>query len=170
MLILQPIDFKEACDFVSRYHRHHRPPVGAKYSIAVNDGQSIVGVAICGRPVARMLDDGLTIEVARVCTTGVRNACSILYGACARVAKAQGYRKIITYTLPSEGGASLRAAGWVLTLENAGGGLWIKSGVVRNNDWPIEQKHRYELILNQEARRFRVHADMESNHEQSLFD
>ena len=76
-----------------------------------------------GRPVARNSDNGYTLEVNRVCTDGARNACSMLYGAAWRAAKALGYRRLITYTLPAEGGASLRAAGWKL-LGERGGGNW----------------------------------------------
>lgn len=85
---------------------------GHKFSIGcVADGE-LVGVVIAGRPVSRYLDDGLTLEVTRLCSTGEKNACSILYGAAARAARAMGYRRIITYTLDSEDGTSIRAAGW----------------------------------------------------------
>lgn len=99
MLNLQPITFEEACEFVRRHHRHHVPPQGHKFSIAVNDGEKVVGVIIVGRPVARHLDDGWTLEVTRCCTDGTRNACSMLYGAARRTAWALGYRRLITYTL-----------------------------------------------------------------------
>ena len=92
--------------------------------MAVADEQNqIRGVAIVGRPVARNLDDGWVLEVNRCCTDGTRNACSMLYQAAWRVAKAMGYRKLITYTLPKEGGASLRGAGWKC-LGERGGGNW----------------------------------------------
>ena len=84
----------------------------------------MVGVAICGQPVARRLDDGKTIEVRRVCTGGAKNACSCLYGACARIAREFGYERIITYTLHSESGASLRAAGYTIVTTEAGGVSW----------------------------------------------
>ncbi len=71
-----------------------------------------MGVAIVGRPVSRYLDDGATLEVNRLCSTGEKNVCSFLYGAAARAAKALGYQRIITYTLDTEPGTSLRAAGW----------------------------------------------------------
>ena len=113
MLELRPISLKEANDFVTKHHRHHRPVVGHKFSIACSDaGGAIHGVAIVGRPVSRYLDDGLTLEVNRLCTDGTRNACSMLYSASWRAAKALGYRHIVTYTLDTEDGASLRAAGW----------------------------------------------------------
>lgn len=122
-LSITPIALDEANAFVAVHHRHHKPVPGAKFCIAVSNGETVHGVAIVGRPVARMSDDGWTLEVNRVCTDGARNACSMLYGACWRAAKALGYRRLITYTLPEEGGASLRAAGWKL-LGLRGGGNW----------------------------------------------
>jgi len=98
--------------FVAVHHRHLAPPVSGLFAIGVASGRKLVGVAIVGRPVARALQDGNTAEVSRVCTTGARNACSKLLGACRRVAVALGYSRLITYTLASEPGASLRAAGW----------------------------------------------------------
>lgn len=122
-LSVTPINFDEANAFVLRHHRHHKPVIGAKFCVAVSDSESVRGVAIVGRPVARHLDDGWTLEVNRCCTDGARNACSMLYGAAWRIAKAMGYRKLITYTLQEEGGASLRASGWQL-VGARGGGNW----------------------------------------------
>lgn len=112
MLTIRPITLKAANDYVSRLHRHNQPTTGHKWSLACYDGERLCGVAIAGQPIARKLDDGLTIEVRRLCTDGTKDACSKLYGACARVAKEMGYRKIITYTLISEPGTSLKASGW----------------------------------------------------------
>ncbi|MDH0342061.1 XF1762 family protein [Chromobacterium haemolyticum] len=123
MLEITPITIQEANALVERLHRHHKPVPGAKFCIAVSDHTGVRGVAIIGRPVARALDDGWTLEVNRCCTDGAKNACSMLYGAAWRAAKALGYRRLITYTLPSEGGASLRAAGWRL-VGKRGGGNW----------------------------------------------
>ena len=127
-LTLSPISLAEANAFVSLHHRHHKPVPGAKFCVAaVADDAQVVGVAIVGRPVARMSDDGYTLEVNRCCTDGTHNACSMLYGAAWRAAKAMGYRRLITYTLPEEGGASLRATGWRL-IGLRGGGNWnVKS-------------------------------------------
>jgi hypothetical protein len=122
-LIIVPITLEEANAMVQKMHRHHKPVVGHKFSIGVASESTIVGVAIIGRPVARGNDDGMTLEVNRCCTDGTKNACSMLYGAAWRASKAMGYRRLITYTLPSEGGASLRAAGWTLIGER-GGGNW----------------------------------------------
>lgn len=116
-----PVNLEQANDFVRRLHRHNKPVTGARFSIGVQEGEQLVGVAIVGRPVAPRLDDGRTVEITRVCTDGTRNASSMLYGACRKAAKAMGYERIFTYTLPEEGGASLRAAGFRLDKEDAGG-------------------------------------------------
>jgi hypothetical protein len=109
-----PVTFEQACQFVAMWHRHHQPPVGHKFSIGVAAGEKLVGVAMVGRPVARHLDDGRTLEVNRTATDGTPNANSLLYGAAWRAAKALGYRRLITYTQAGESGASLRGAGWTV--------------------------------------------------------
>jgi len=113
-LVIVPLSLPEANAFVELHHRHHRPCVGHKFSVGAAVGGEIVGVAIVGRPVSRVLDDGMTLEVNRVATDGTRNACSALYGACRRATFALGYTRLLTYTLPAEGGASLRASGFRL--------------------------------------------------------
>lgn len=139
-LNLQPISLKEACRFVADHHRHHKAPVGGLFAVAVNDGEEVVGVAIIGRPVARMLQDGWTAEVTRLCVLdGHPNACSKLYAACWRAARALGYRRLLTYILKSEPGTSLKAAGWKC-LGNAGGGSWDRPSRPRVDTAPIEQK------------------------------
>lgn len=115
-----PVTLESANDFVRRLHRHNKPVVGAKFCIGVANSE-LVGVAIVGRPVAPKLDDGLTAEITRVCTDGTPNAASMLYGACRKASRAMGYDRIFTYTLPEEGGASLRAAGFKLDKDDAGG-------------------------------------------------
>ena len=119
-LRIVPVTLETANDFVRRLHRHNKPVVGSKFCIGVAK-DVLVGVAIVGRPVAPKLDDGFTAEITRVCTDGTRNAASMLYGACRKAAKAMGYDRIFTYTLPEEGGASLRAAGFKLDKDDAGG-------------------------------------------------
>ena len=108
MLSLVPVSLREANEFVRQHHRHHKPTAGHKFSIGVQEDGRLAGVAICGRPVSRFLDDGYTLEVNRLCTDGARNACSMLYGAAVRAAKAMGYHKVITYILDSECGVSLK--------------------------------------------------------------
>ncbi|WP_423196776.1 N-acetyltransferase domain-containing protein [Cupriavidus sp. H19C3] len=142
-LTIVPITFAEANEFVRRHHRHHRPPVGCKFCVAVSAGGAVVGVAQVGRPVSRALDDGWTLEVNRLCTDGHRNACSMLYAAAWRAARALGYRKLITYTLREEGGASLRAAGWKVVAETDGGS-WSCPSRPRVDTHPLQAKLRWE--------------------------
>ena len=110
-----PITQREAKAFIAEHHRHHRPPVGSVFQVAVARGEKVVGVAMVGRPVARMLDDGWTLEVTRLCTLDgeeAQHAASKLYAMCWRISREMGYRRLGTYTLESERGASLVAAGW----------------------------------------------------------
>lgn len=143
-LELVPMTRDEAGAFIVQHHRHHGRPAGHCFAIgAARDGR-VVGVAMVGRPVARALQDGWTAEVTRLCVLDEqRNACSFLYGACWRAARAIGYRRLITYTLPSEGGASLRAAGWTLIGE-AGGGSWSRRERPRVDKHPTQVKLRWE--------------------------
>lgn len=146
-LVITPIDFAEANAFVSSTHRHHKSMVGCKFCVAVSDEKEKVrGVAIVGRPVSRHLDNGWTLEVNRCCTDGAKNACSMLYGAAWRIAREMGYRKLITYTLPEEGGASLRATGWKL-VGLRGGGNWNTKSRPRIDtaEHLIGQKHLWEV-------------------------
>lgn len=145
MLQLQPISQKEAFAFIKKYHRHHGSPRGWKFGIGVNDGEKVVGVLVAGRPVARRFDDGYTVEVTRCCTNGMVNACSMLYGAAWRAAKALGYRRLITYTLKSEPGTSLVASGWRLLGETRGGS-WNRGCRPRVDTHPTEQKQLWEAV------------------------
>ena len=138
-----PITLKKGNEIVTQWHRHHKPSVGHKFSIGLMELDAYIGVAICGRPVARGSDDGLTLEVARLCTNGTQNACSMLYGACARVAKEMGYKKIQTYILLSEPGISLKASGWVMEAVTAGGQWKRNDGVINRTDQPTEPKQRW---------------------------
>lgn len=138
-LTIVPCALDEANAFVPRHHRHHKPTRGHKFSLGVSAGEKIVGVAIVGRPVSRILDDGWTLEVNRTCTDGTRNANSMLYGAAWRAAKSLGYRRLITYSLPDEGGASLRGAGWKM-LGQRGGGTWNCPSRPRVDKHPTQAK------------------------------
>lgn len=137
--MLQPITFEEAASFVDRFHRHHKRPQGYKFCVAVGDGETVLGVAIVGRPVGRMVDDGWTLEVTRVCTTGHKNAASMLYGACWRAAKALGYKRIRTATLAEEPGTSLVAAGWT-RIGTTPGGSWSRVTRPRIDKHPLGPK------------------------------
>ena len=112
MLEIRPCSFRQAKEYVKNHHRHNHPPVGHKFSIVCYDDDRLCGVCMVGRPVSRALDDGTTAEVNRCCTDGTKNACSILYGAACRAAKAMGYKRIYTYTREDEPGTSLKASNW----------------------------------------------------------
>ena len=143
MLEITPMALKEANAYVEQNHRHHGPVVGHKFSIGLSDGEKIVGVAIVGRPVSRYLDDGRTLEVNRCCTDGTRNACSILYAAAWRAARAMGYQKLITYILDTEPGTSLKAAGWQCA-GLAGGLRWTGKRQPKEDQYPAQMKLRFE--------------------------
>jgi hypothetical protein len=126
----QPLHLREANEFVAKHHRHNLPTVGGKFAIgAVQDGK-LVGVAVAGRPICRRLDDGKTLEVLRVATDGTANACSFLYARVAKIARLMGYTTVITYTLTSESGSSLRAIGAKST------------GPLRSHDWGNDARPR----------------------------
>lgn len=143
MLEITPITLRQANEFVNQHHRHHKGSKGHKFSIGVCSDGRLVGVCICGRPVSRIFDNGITLEVNRLCTDGTRNACSILYAAAYKAAVAMGYKKVITYILESESGTSLKAAGY--KCEGRAGGLeWNgRSKPKDKNQYPHEFKTRW---------------------------
>lgn len=151
-LLLAPLTREEANAFIAAHHRHRSPVVGHLFALGAGfwDGSGprsesacIVGVAIVGRPSARELQDGWTAEVTRVATDGTRNACSFLYGRAWRACRALGYRKLVTYTLAEEGGASLRAAGWVIVGETRAES-WHREPRPRVDRYPLQRKLRWE--------------------------
>ena len=142
---IRPITLKVANEFINKHHRHHGGTVGCKFSIALFEGEKMIGVAICGRPVSRRLDHGEICEINRLCTLGGENSCSALYGACSRIAKEMGYKKIITYILESESGISLKASNFSCDGE-AGGTHWTGDRD-RGQNIPYEKKLRWSRIL-----------------------
>lgn len=144
MIELVPITLIEARAFVEGTHRKLRAPIGGLFAIAASDGDRIRAVVIVSRPISRNLADGWTCEVSRLASDGVPNACSMLYRAAWRAARAMGYRRLVTYTLAEEGGASLRAAGFRLVGE-AGGGSWSRASRPRVDLHPTQTKLRWEL-------------------------
>ena len=142
-LDIMPLPLEEANAFVARWHRHHKPVPGCKFCIGCSLDGEVVGAAIVGRPVARALDDGWTLELNRLASDGTRNVCSKLLGAVRRAAFALGYRRLLTYTLAQEGGASLRAAGWRL-LGERGGGSWHCPSRPRVDTHPLQRKLMWE--------------------------
>lgn len=153
-LSLVPITLKEAHVFVSDHHRHHDPDVGGRFAIGAALSREIVGVSVVGNCKARMLDaDAYTAEVTRVAVIElprlesghVVGVCSFLYAACWRAWRAMGGRRLVTYNLPDESGASLRGAGWVCIGE-AGGGSWDREDRPRVDTHPTQTKFRWERV------------------------
>ena len=140
------LDLSEANELVSRWHRHHPPAVGHRFSIGAmdTDTNKVVGAIVVGRPVSRMLDNGWTMEVTRCVTDGTRNACSMLYAAAWRAAKAMGCTRLITYVLASESGGSLKASGWK-EIGARGGGLWGRKDRPRVVKSPTGVKTLWEI-------------------------
>ena len=122
MIQVVPIKLSEAIIFVDNFHRHNKGPQGGLFSLGASDGKQLVGVAIVGRPVSRHLDDGQTVEVTRCCVVdnAPKGCCSFLYAKAWQASKALGWKKLITYTLQSESGSSLKGAGWKIVAELKG--------------------------------------------------
>lgn len=140
-----PISFSEAKKFVIDHHRHHKSLVGWKFGCGLQDSDdNLVGVVIVGRPVNRNLDDGLTLEVTRCCTLGDKNACTILYSRAIRAAKALGYRRLVTYTLEDESGASLKASNFIF-IRKTKGGSWNTKCRPRKNISNTQPKLMWEM-------------------------
>lgn len=150
-LALEPCSLRDANAFVQRCHRHLGPVVGAKFAVAAAADGQVVGVVIAGRPVARHLNDGRTLEVTRLATDGSRNACSLLYGAARRAASALGYTRLITCTRAAEHGASLRASGWTL-VARVEARSWSRPSRRRHDKHAIEDRIRWEVHLSPAAR------------------
>ena len=145
VLEITPITLREARLWVDRVHRHHRAPVFGLFAIGLSVGDEIRGVAIVGRPVARSLDDGFTADVARVAVLeDTPNACSKLYAACWRAARAMGYRKLITYVLDTEPGTSVLAAGWKCVAKTKAQS-WDRPSRPRVDLYPLQGKMRFEI-------------------------
>lgn len=125
-LMVVPVSLAEAGEFITAHHRHHRRMKFHKFSVgvALADTGQLAGVAVVGRPISTVLDDGQTLEVSRTCTDGTPNANSALYGAAWRAGKAMGFARMVTYTQDGESGASMRAAGWVPIANRRPRGGW----------------------------------------------
>jgi hypothetical protein len=140
----RPLTVKQANELIATLHRHHKPVVGHRFTIGAEVEGRIVGAAVVGRPVARMVEQYTVAEVTRLVTDGTKNACSFLYAACARAAEAMGFDYIQTYILTTEPGTSLRAAGWVLAATTAGGDWNHAARKGRRTDQPMGEKQRWE--------------------------
>lgn len=150
--VIATVTLDQAKAFVRAHHRHCPPPVGWRFGAGVMNGSQLIGVVMVGRPVARMLDHRSVVEVNRLCVRDdipsglVWNACSMLYAWAAREARRRGFRKIITYTLESELGTSLRAAGWAVEHKTRGGS-WNAPSRPRTDKTTTAAKNRWALIL-----------------------
>lgn len=150
MMRIVPLTLAQANALVSRWHRHHKPAQGHRFSIGLWTDGALVGAAIIGRPVARGVGPYTVAEVSRLVTDGTQNACSALYGAAARIAKEMGFEYIQTYILEEETGVSLKASGWGLDGVTSGGD-WNNSQQYagkRRTDQPQQPKQRWVKQLN----------------------
>lgn len=139
-----PCSIQDAREYVWQFHRHHSPPLSGLFAVACAVEEKVCGVAIVGRPVARACQDGFTAEVTRLATDGTQNACSLLYAASWRAARALGYRRLGTYILKSETGVSLQAAGWRVVGE-VKGRSWHCDSRPRVDRHPTQDKIRWEI-------------------------
>ncbi len=148
-LTIVPVTNERAKEYVDSFHRHHGSSVQARFCLgAVDEARMVRAVVMVGRPVARLLDDGWTLEVNRLASDGCENACSALYGAARRVAKEMGYRKLITYIREDEPGTSLRAAGWKFE-EAIRARSWNMPGRAREDKTEIVRRGRWSVALNE---------------------
>lgn len=146
-LRVRPCTLKQANEFISRLHRHHKPVQGHRFSLACFDNEGVLrGCATVGRPVSASCEQYHLAEVTRLCTDGTKNVCSILYASAARACQAMGYDKIQTYILADEGGASLRASGWTLDGLSSGNS-WNTGKRSRNADQDGVVKQRWSRSL-----------------------
>ncbi len=147
-MIAVPISISDAREVVRIFHRHHQPPLSGLFAVGATNmshvDQPLCGVAIIGRPVARGLDDGWTAEVTRLATDGCENVCSFLYAASWRAARALGDQRLVTYTLETEKGTSLLAAGWK-EIARVRGRSWNTPKRPRIDKHPTQAKIRWEI-------------------------
>lgn len=151
-LVVIPMTLREANDFVGEFHRHSQRTArdGGKFAIGAAIDAGLVGVAIVGRPLARMLQDGFTAEVLRTCTnpaTAPKGTCSFLYGRCWRIWQQMGGRRMVTYTLDHESGASLRGCGWKIVGSSPLRSDWTKRKDKSLRNWEPKKgqiKFRWE--------------------------
>lgn len=147
-----PLTLREANDFIEQHHRHHTKVVGHRFTIGAQRGGKLVGAIVVGRAVARRTNQSTVAEVTRLVTDGTRNCCSFLYGRAADAAKAMGYTSIQTFTLPEEGGASLRAVGWANVARTAGGKWGRPSRTREPGKFPETTKWKWVKVLAERRR------------------
>ena len=147
-----PITLKVANEFITNFHRHNKKVQGCRFCLGAKFNDKLVGVAIVGRPVARKLDDGLTAEVTRTCVLddAPKNVNSFLYGKCWRVWQQMGGKRMLTYTLQSESGSSLKGAGWKILGETGG---W-KNG----KGWTTRKGREWQAVTGELKFRWEKHS------------
>lgn len=142
-MYVRPLTLSQANDLVTTLHRHHKKVRGHRFSVGAYEKGLLIGAAICGRPVARNVDQYAVLEVTRLVTDGSKNVCSFLYSVCARIAREMGFEKVQTYILSSEPGTSLIAAGWAKETDTSGGNWNHGSRKGRREDQPMIPKQRW---------------------------
>ncbi len=148
-MTIVPVNLTEANDFVESFHRHNKRTVGGRFAIGLEFDGELVGCSIVGRPVCRHLDGRGVAEVTRTCVNenAPKNAVSKLYAACWRAWRAMGGTRLITYTLASESGASLRGAGWRIIHETQ----------VKKNGWSVpSRKREWQPVYGQQKLRWEI--------------
>ena len=146
-LRLFPATLKQANEMIELLHRHHKRVRGHRFSIGCNDEDTIHGIAVVGRSVARGVDQYNIAEVTRLVSDGTPHVCSMLYAACARAAEAMGYISIHTAILDSETGTSLKAAGWKFDHMIKGRDWNCPSRGGRRTDQPMCDKQVWSKIF-----------------------
>ena len=153
-LAIVPITLREANDFVENFHRHNGRTSrdGGKFAIGLEYAEVVVGVSIVGNPLSATLMDGFTAEVLRVCVieNAPKGSCSKLYAACWRVWREMGGRKLITYTLQTESGASLRGAGWTIAAKTKP----VKEGWNKNDH--LNARRTWTPVMGQSKLRWEI--------------
>ncbi len=140
-----PLTLRQANEFIEQHHRHHKKAQGHRFSVGVQgDNGQLLGVAVVGRPVARKTDQYNVCEVVRLCTTGCKNVCSMLYASAARAAEAMGFSRIQTFILDTEPGTSLKATSWV------------KGDQTPGKSWSVPSRQRIDkCVLGKRVKWFR---------------
>ena len=143
----KPIKISDANKFISQYHRHSAPlRLGGEISIGLFENGELIGVGMMGRPVARHLCNGETIEIRRTCVKiGFKNANSQMYARLRRIAHAIGYKKIITYTLQKESQSTLKAIGATIDCPEIEMQSWSKKRNRKHRHVYDEKKIRWNI-------------------------
>src|ERR1017187_7276623 len=119
VLRVVPLTLRDANVAITALHRHHKSVQGHRFTIGATRNGILCGAAVVGRPTARMTEQYRIAEVTRLVTDGTKNACSLLYSACAR------------------------AAGWKFVAMSDGGDWNRPSRSGRRTDQPMQRKQKW---------------------------